>query len=171
MARFADLPPVALAKIILDCDKETIPAFIRTNKSVNNVWDDPRMLSCWLAKWKPCRGLLAACIRGRTETVRRLLEFRGSSPLPLNAGLVQAATYGQEEVVDVLLRHGADVHSDKDSALRLAVLYGHAQVVKKLVASGADVRAMDCQAMAVATKHGRKDIIDHLSGPAPVAVA
>ena len=171
MAPFADLPPVALANVILCCDKETVPAFIRTSKSVNNVWEDPRMLSSWVAKWRPNRGFLAACIRGRTETVRRLMELRGRSSLPVNAGLVHAATYGHDEVVDVLLRQGADVHSDKDSALRLAALYGHACVVRKLVAAGADVRAMDCQAMALATKHGHKDIVDQLSGVAAVAVA
>jgi len=96
--------------------------------------------------------LLSAAFRGRTETVKKLLE-KGADPNTKDdigqTALMGAARNGHIETVNVLLAAGADVneklHATNWTALLLAAFYGQPEVVKALLAHGADPKVKDSE--------------------------
>eukprot|EP01105_Mastigella_eilhardi_P023101 TRINITY_DN5787_c0_g1_i1.p1 TRINITY_DN5787_c0_g1~~TRINITY_DN5787_c0_g1_i1.p1 ORF type:complete len:498 (-),score=100.77 TRINITY_DN5787_c0_g1_i1:13-1341(-) len=89
--------------------------------------------------------LLFAAASGAADTVRCLLECRGSVDAQNKAGLsalMCAAAHGHTDVIRLILASGCDVNlrdAHGNTALHHAVTGGHCECVEVLLASGADI--------------------------------
>ena len=118
--------------------------------------------------------LMLACLSGRTDVVKLLLEEGADVDKATADGwtpLIIACRNGHTDVVKVLVKEGADVDratadgSEEElggcTPLIIAIKVGKAEVVKVLLEGGADVdkpRADGCTPLIIAIKVGVEDI-------------
>ncbi|MGY5877206.1 MAG: ankyrin repeat domain-containing protein [Candidatus Thorarchaeota archaeon] len=118
--------------------------------------------------------LLWACLRGRLEVVRLLLE-RGADINATNrvgwTPVLQASGGGHLEVVLLLLEKGADANKAteySETALMFAAREGFIEIVKALLANGADTSISDddgTTAYAFARKYGHSEVAELIGAP------
>jgi ankyrin repeat protein len=102
-----------------------------------------------------------ACIHGKLEIVRFLLELRLPQRFGVidvtaehNEAIVKSSGHGYIEIVQLLLAHGADPTDQNNESIRLASKFGKFHVVELLLAHGVDPSANHNEAFRLACKNG-----------------
>ncbi|KAJ3328345.1 hypothetical protein HDU93_001511, partial [Gonapodya sp. JEL0774] len=105
--------------------------------------------------FKTGRPLLCACLHGKLEVVRFLLEHGADIHVKDDEALYMGVRSGQIEIVRILMSLGADVNAGNGKALEEASYSGHLDIILLLLDNGANIHAGDDGALWSAVAKGR----------------